>query len=311
MRDSETDAETAAAARGSARYAAGVAMMAASGLCLSFVGLTIRYIEAADGWQILFYRSLAFAATVLAFMALRRRQALLRQFRDVGWPGVLAGASLGASFVCYVFAMLHTTVANVVFMLSAGPFFAALLGWIVLGERVRPTTCVVMAVAMGGIALMMGEGIATGTWLGSLIALGIPATYAVMVVVLRRAGDIDMMPATCLAGVFTAAVSALMIPTFAIGAGDLALSLVMGAVLVGTAFILVTLGARHLPAAEIPLLAMTETVFAPVWVWLFIGEVPGRLTLVGGLIVLGAVIVQAVRGIRGTARIAGYSPGTG
>ncbi len=290
-------APAAAPAPRAAGYAAGVAMVMLAGVCLSSGGLLVRLMEAADGWQILFYRSVSFVATLLAFIALRYRGRIVAPFRDIGWPGVIVALTLGAGFSCYLFGIVLTTVANVSFIVSSGPFFAALLAWIVLGERVRPATLLAIAAAMGGIGLMFADGIAGGHLLGNLVALMAPLTFAIMVVTIRRARTRDLLPATCLAGVVAAVIALPMVESFRISGHDLLLALLLGSGQLGLGFLLITLGARHVPAAEVALLALTETILAPTWVWIFVDEVPTPMALTGGVIVLTAVFGQGLMGL--------------
>jgi drug/metabolite transporter (DMT)-like permease len=291
-----------------AHYLRGVALVLAGGVCLSGGGLLLRGIEAADGWQILFYRSLAFFVTLFTYLVLRYRGRVVQPFRAVGWSGVIAALALGVGFVCYVYAMLLTTVANVVFTLAAGPFLAAGLAWLVLRERVRPGSLVAMVAAVAGIGLMFGDGLQTGRWLGNLVALVPPATFAVLVVAFRFRKDIDMVPATCLAGLVSLLIAAWMVEDLSVSSWDLMLSLLLGSVQVGAGFLLITLGARYVPAGEVSLFGLTETILAPLWVGLVIGEVPSLLTLAGGVVVMVAVVGAAASSLRAHAAA---SPGNG
>jgi len=126
-------------------YMRGAVLVLCGGLCLSSGGLIVRYIEAADGWQILFYRAISFAVTVLVFLLIRYRGGALRHFLGIGWPGAVAALALGFGFIFYLFGILLTNVANVVFIISAGPFLAALLAWLLLREPVRKATVAAMA----------------------------------------------------------------------------------------------------------------------------------------------------------------------
>ena len=283
------------------RHATGVVLVLAAGALLSLSGVTMRYMEAAGGWQIIFYRSLAFSLAVFLWLAFSYRTRVVRAFARVGRAGLIAGLSLGLGSVCYVFALLLTTVANALFIISAAPFMAAVLGWLVLRERVRPTTWATMAVALAGIAIMVAGGIRDGRLLGNLVALGTPVTFAIMLVALRRASDRDMIPAICIAGVVGAVLGLAMSDTLAIPRHDLALCIFLGVVQYGGGFVLLTLGARYLPAAEVALLSLVETVLAPLWVWIGVGEVPALPTLAGGAIVIAAVVVQTATGMRPSA----------
>lgn len=294
-----------------ARYPLGVAMVLTAGACLSLGGLILRNIEAADGWQVMFYRSIAFTVTLSLYIAVRYRGRMIRPFLRIGRTGPLLSLLLGLGSVCYVFAILETTVANVMFILSTTPLWTALLAWAVLRERVRASTWVAMLAAVAGIGLMVVNGLATGRILGNLLAFGAVAGFAGMVVILRRSQHVDMVPATCLAGVVAAALSALMVEGFAVSGHDLALSLLLGTVQYGAGFLFITLGARYVPAAEVSLLALSEIILAPTWVWIFVDEVPAALTLAGGAMVLAAVVGQALVGLhreraaRRRARLAG------
>ena len=279
--------------------------MLIGGLLLSLAGVTLRHMESASGWQILFYRALAFSVAILLFLVLRYRLRVFRAFVQVGSPGLIIGLALGLGSVCYLFSLLLTTVANALFVVSSGPFITAVLGWIVLRERVRPVTWITMTFALTGVAIMVFNGIQSGRLLGNLVALGAAVTFAIMLVTLRRSGDRDMLPAICLAGLVGVAVGFAMSDTLVVSRHDLILCLFLGVVQYAGGFVLIALGARYVPAAEAALLALMEVVLGPVWVWIGVGEVPTLLTLVGGGIVLTAVVVQSAAGLR----VSGGRPG--
>ena len=282
-------------------HATGVALVLVAGVILSLAGITFRHMEAASGGQILFYRSLAFSIVLALYLALRYRARTVRAFVAVGRPGLVVALSLGLGSACYVFALLLTTVANALFLISSAPFMAAVLGWIVLRERVGAATWVTMTIALAGISIMIFNGIQSGRLLGNLVALGTPVSFAIMLVTIRRAAGRDMIPAICLAGLVGAALGLATSDSLVLSRHDLALCLFLGVFQYAGGFVLITLGARYLPAAEVALLSLTEVVLAPIWVWVGVGEVPAPLTLAGGGIVLSAVIAQAVLGMRSPA----------
>lgn len=295
----------AVAARADPVHLRGVALVATAGVFWSLGGVLVRWIEAADPWQIIFYRSLALALTLLAVLGLRHRRRVTAAFAAAGWNGVVAGACLSGGFIGFIVALAHTTVANAVFMLGAAPFFAALLGRWWLGEAVRRATWLAMAVAAVGILTMVANGIALGTVRGNLLALATAFCFATFSVLLRRGRDQDTMPCVVHAGLIAALIAGVVLiagqeapAALAVSGRDLALCLTMGSVQVGAGMILFTLGARHVPAAELTLLSLTELVFAPVWVWLAVGEVPSPLTVVGGAILMAAIVYQALSGAR-------------
>ena len=279
------------------RYPLGVALCLLAGVCLSTGGFIVRHIEDAGGWQILFFRAVGYVAALFLFLLFHYRGRVARPFADVGAPGLVIALSLGLGFACYLFAILMTTVANTVFIVSSSPFFAAVLAWLILGEQVSRRAWAAIACALAGMAIMFGDGLVAGHWLGDLVALGAAVTFAIMLVAIRFAGERDMVPATCLAGLVVGLISYLMAPDLEISLRDAGLSLLLGAFQVGAGFLLVTLGTRYVPAAEAALLTLSEAVLAPLWVWLAFAESPSGTSLLGGLIVLAAVAAHAVTGL--------------
>ena len=271
-------------------YVKGVAMLVASGLCLSISGIGLRNIESADGWQILFYRSIAFTLTVFLYMLLRKDITIKESFTNIGANDILLGLFQGTGFVAFVFALLHTTVANALFIFSAAPLVAAVLGWWVLKEAVPGRTWVAISIAMVGLMVMVGGGIAGGRYLGNLIALWVPISYAVTVILIRRSKKIHMLPALCIAGVVTAVISVCFVTDFKISLNDFSISMLLGVFEIGLGFILMVLGARFVPAAQVGLLALVEPLFAPIWVWWGIGEIPSTFTILGGLLIFLAIL---------------------
>jgi drug/metabolite transporter, DME family len=261
----------------------------------SLAGVILRHVEAADGWQVLFYRSFAFVAVLLLFLVCRHRGATARAFRVVGRPGLVTALSLSPAFILFILALLETTVANVVFILSLSPFVAALFAWLALGEAVGRSTLAAMAVSLVGVGFMFGDGLVAGTLLGDCLALGACLSYSAALVAMRKGRAVDMLPAVCLAGVLTIGVSGLVAMAvspshLSIGLRDLTLAAVLGVVQLAFQYILVTTGTRYVPVAEVALIGRLTLVMAPLWVWLAVGEVPGALSLVGGAIILVAVM---------------------
>ena len=289
-------------------YRLGVLLVAFAGVAWSTGGILVRWIDSADAWQIIFYRSLSLALALLLVVAVRHRGGVVQAFARTGWNGALAGICLSGGFVGYVLALYHTSVANAVFMLGTAPFFAAVLGRTFLGEQVRPATWLAMALALSGIGVMVAGSLVVGTIAGNLLALGASLSFAGFNVLLRRGRANDMLPCVVVAGLSAALIAApVIIATsagdgpyggFGLGQRDLVLCFAMGGVQVGLGLTLFTLGARHVPAVELGLLAMTELVLAPLWVWLGVGEVPSAFTLAGGAIILAAIGYQALSGVR-------------
>ena len=279
-------------------YLFGVVCVLAGGLCLSLAGVLVRNIDQADGWQILFYRSVTFFILLSSILTVRYRSRTLAAFRAVGWRGVVVSVSLGLGSVCYIFALLNTTVANAMFIIGASPLVAAAAGWVLLGERVSLMSIIAMLIALGGIGLMFVDGFLAGRWLGNVIAIGVVIAFVVMLVMLREAKDTDMLPATCMAGLVAASISAVMAVDLEISGHDLTIALLLGSVQYGAGFIFYTIATRHIQAAEVALFALSESILAPIWVWIGVGEKPSGLTLVGCAIVILSVVSHCVIVIR-------------
>jgi drug/metabolite transporter, DME family len=279
-------------------YGRGVVMIMVAGCFFSLGGILIRLVEDAGPWQILMVRSIMLSAAIIAVLVARHRGRVVAEFRKCGIAAVIGALCLGVAFSGFVFSLMHTTVANTVFILCASPFVTAPLAWLVLGERVRRATWASMVFAIIGVAIMVGGGINSGALLGNLIALCAVVGFAGFAVALRWGRDTDMLALTCLAGLFTAIVAAVMSDSFAMSAYDLGLCAIMGLVQMGAGMVLFTKGSRYVPAAELALLSLTEVVLAPIWVWLWLAEVPRLWTLVGGAVVLLAIIGHAITGMR-------------
>ena len=279
-------------------YRLGLLLAGSGGVCLSFGGLIVRNIETDDGFLILAVRSLAYAATLLVFLVLRYRGALFRPFRDIGLLGLINVPIMGFGFTCYLFGLMLTTVANAVFIVSLSPLFAAAIGWLALRERVPPATLLAIALALGGVGVMVSGGLAGEGLAGMLVALGAPIALSILVVSQRYRPAVDMVPAVLLGGLVAGAIALPFIETWTMSGRDLALTVVMGVGQVGAGFILLTLGARWLPPAQTTLLSLGESLLAPLWVWLFVAEVPSLPTLAGGAMILIAVAGQAAIGLR-------------
>lgn len=294
---------TAAAPATDLLYARSAAMVVLAGVLWSTGGFLVKLVDAADSIQIVLYRSL-FVVPVAAGFILLRGGGLLRSTRALGWNGLLGSICLAGAFVTYVTALTLTTVANAAFVLATTPFVTALLARLLLGEPVRRITWVAMALAGSGVVVIAAPGIGAGRLAGSLLALVSCICFALFSVTLRRGRSLDGTPSLLMAAVLAAAACTLIllvdrgVGALPINRHDLLACSVMGIVQIGCGLVAFTVGSRHIPAADLALLAQTEVVLSPVWAWLVVGEVPAFWTLVGGTMVLAAVVLQALAGAR-------------
>ena len=275
-------------------YRNGAIMVIMCGLLWSTAGVGVRYIDQATGWHIVFFRSVGLVLTMLAVMAWRNKGDVITPIKRTNKLSLLAGIFMGASFFGNIFALLHTSVANVTFLLSSAPFIAALLGWLILGERVKRRTWVAIALTSIGVSVMVGQALTGDGLIGMAFAMMMAICYAAFSVIMRRGKDNDMLPAALVGGVFSMLVAAYAIDDFAISWTDLRICLALGFFQMGLAMVMFIHGSKHLPAAELTLLPMLEVILSPIWVWLLFNEHPGNWTLIGGSIIILGVMVQAI-----------------
>ena len=283
-------------------FRSGVLLVLAAGICWSSMGLGIRHIEVANVWQILFFRSLALTPLLLLVLTLRARGNPFPIIQRAGLAGGVGGISLVFAFSGGILAIQATSVANAMFLFAAAPFFAAVLGWLVLKEHVRNATWISMIAALVGIVIMVWEGISIGRIIGNVAALISALGFAVFTISLRWKKLEDMLPTVFLAGLFAIIIAGALCQIKGYGLDvpkrDILIALALGVFQVGAGLILYTLGSKTVPSAELALLSMTEVVFGPFWVWLFLGETAGGYTLLGGMILLIAIASNALSSLR-------------
>ncbi|HEX9858479.1 MAG TPA: DMT family transporter [Paracoccaceae bacterium] len=284
------------------RYSTGVALVVAAAVLWSAMGLSIRLLEEAGTWAVLFWRSVGMVPVLFGFIAYRSGGWPIGRLRRVGLAGVIGGLGLVFAFAGAIYAIQATTVANAVFLFAASPFLTAILGWFLLREPVRPATWVAIAVAGAGMFLMVREGLAMGAMAGNIAALLSALGFAAFTITLRWGRLEDMMPAVVLGGLFSMIVAALVLAVqgegLAVLPRDGAIAMAMGALQLAIGMALYTLGSRVIPAAELTLLSMVEVLLAPVWVWLLLGETATAGTFLGGAVLMAAVAGNALSGMR-------------
>ncbi len=283
-------------------YTAGVIMVAMAGVCWSTIPLGIRMIESGTVWQVLFYRSLGMLPMIFILMSWRSGGRPFKLILDAGVPGVLGGVALVLAYAGGIGAIQMTSVANAAFLFATAPFMAALLSFLLLGESVRKATWIAMLVGLAAIGFMVADSFTTGNWTGDAIALMSAFGFALFTVALRWGKAGDMLPVIFLGGLFALELSGIVLlgtgHGFALPLHEIAIALTLGFVSLGLGMVLYTLGSRVVPGAELALLAMTEVVLGPIWVWLILGETAKAATLIGGAILMAALVFNALSGLR-------------
>ena len=261
-------------------------------LSLSFGGLLVKSFEGSTLWQILFWRSLFFSLTVLAFLIISYKKKTFQAFYESGLPGFFGGIILSFGFCGYVFAMYNTTVANTNFIISLQILFLAIFGYFFLKEKISAITLTSIVLAISGVFLMVGNSLSPGELSGNLAAFTMPITFAVLIMIVRKFPTVDMVPAQFVAGISSCLIGFLLSNKLMISSHDIFLGFLAGFFQVGFGFIFITIGARSTPSAMVGVIMLSESVLGPIWAFLFVSERPSMFGLIGGSIILFAVLLQ-------------------
>lgn len=280
--------------------------VALAAVAWSTAGLFQRELEVNTATQVAGRAAFAFLA-LLAYVWLTQPEGVGEAFRSIGLPGIGVAVCMATASGCFIVALNHTTVAHVLFTQAISPLLAAVLGWVVLRERVAPRVWAAMVIALAGVALMVG-GPGGSDAVGDGVALLMSLSFAVAIVITRRSSHVSMAPATCLAQLLLVVVAAPFADPGSIRAHDLVYLALLGGFQMGVGLALFTAGARLIAAAEVALITLLEVVLGPIWVWLAFGETPDRATLVGGAVVLLAVLVQVSGDLRLPVRASAAPP---
>ena len=271
----------------------GYILLLFGGFCLSWGGFIIRSFEEASIWQILFLRSFFFLLALIIFLLVTYKKDTFNIIKDSGLPGLLGGFVLSFSFVAFVVAMSNTTVANVVFIISTQTMFLAIFGYFYLKEKVSLIGLISILLAMSGIIIMVGDSISGGSLFGNIVALAIPINFAILVMIIRKNTKVDMVPAIFYSGIFSLIYGFFLAESFEFTKHDLWMGFLLGVPQLAVSFICITIGSRTVESATVGILMLMETLCAPLWVWLFLNEIPPISVFIGGAVIISAIILKS------------------
>ncbi|MDD9982055.1 MAG: DMT family transporter [Gammaproteobacteria bacterium] len=276
-------------------YRLALLLVLATSVANSGTGLIVRSMNSADGWQMIFWRSCFLALALCIVYVVQngwRVRAAIRELRP--WS-LLGSVAIAAVNICFILSLTYTTVANTMFSMSGAPFFAALLGWMVLRETVARGLWIAMGVASVGMGVMLWDGLGAGTLLGNALAVTASFCFGTFVVILRKGRGVNMLPVVILGTALGGAYAGFMTGgTLSISWHDVGLLFLWGTLISGTVHATFTWASRYVPGAELTLLILIEFILSPMWVWLVIDERPSVATLIGGALVLASVASRAI-----------------
>lgn len=283
-----------AAPRGMGEEARGLLLVGLAAVVWSFGGAIARSIGVTDDWTVVFWRAIWAGAFLLGFLMWRDgARATGRLIAGIRLPGLGVALCFATASTAFILALAHTTVANILLLQAGVPLFAALIGWVLFRERVAGPTWIAIAAVIAGVAVMVSDSL-TGkvSPVGDGLALLIAVALASATVITRRHAHVRMVPAVFLGTLISAAVAGSLAASYAVGARDMGLLAVFGALNLGLGLALFVTGARLAPAALTALVGTLEPVLGPVWVWLAHAEVPSARTAAGGAIILASLLAH-------------------
>jgi DME family drug/metabolite transporter len=271
----------------------GYILLLFGGFCLSWGGLIVKSFEQASIWQILLLRSFFFILALMLFLLFTYKKNTLKIMKDSGFPAILGGFVMSFSFIAFILAMTQTTVANVVFIISTQTMFLAIFGYFYLKEKVSLMGSLSIFLAMSGIIIMVGDSLSSGSLFGNLVALAIPINFAILVMIIRKYSNLDMVPAVFYSGIFALIYGLFFTESFVFTKHDILMGFLLGVPQMALGFICITIGSRTTASATIGLLMLSETLCGPIWAWLFLTEIPPLSVFIGGAIIISAIILKS------------------
>jgi len=271
----------------------GYILLLFGGFCLSWGGLIIRQFQDIGVWEILFLRSSFFLIALIIFLFSTYKSKTFKIIKDSGFPALIGGFFLSLSFVAYTFAITSTSVANVVFIISTQTIFLAIFGYFFLKEKISFISFITIVFAMVGITIMLGDSMSSKSLFGNIVALAIPINFSILVVIIRKFPKLDMIPAIFYSGILACIYGFILSDTFIFSSHDILMGFLLGVPQLAFGFICITIGSKTTKAVTVGILMLSETLFAPLWVWLFLNEIPPLSVFAGGSVIIIAVVIKS------------------
>jgi len=269
----------------------GTWLLIASATAYSTAGFFTRLVPV-DAWTLLFWRGLFGGGFLAIIVVFQERGRLWQSIRAMGWEGAVVAICSAVATVCFLNAMRLTAVADVMVIDAAIPFVTAAMAWLILGERENWWTLGATITAFAGMATMAAPAVASGHFLGDLLAFAMAILMALVIVLIRRKKGVNMVPAVCASALLCALIVWPFAAPLQVDAQEFGLLALFGTSQFGLGLLLLAFGTPLVSATRGALLGVLQTPLGTLWVWLAFAEQPAMPTLVGGAIVLGAVVAD-------------------
>lgn len=282
--------------RAKSSYQSGLLLVFGSAIVWSFGGALARFLTIEDSWTIVFWRSVWATVFLVAFLVYRDGfGGTLMQVRRLRWPAFMVAICFCTASISFVVALKYTTVANILFVQATVPLIATMMTWLLFGERVSKPTLAAIGLVICGVSVMVsGSFDGRLSSVGDSLAILIAVAFASATVLTRRYSEIPMVPAVSLGVILASIIALTQAESIAVPAFDMAVLISFGALNLGLGLSLFVVGARLIPASIAALIGTTEPVIGPFWVWIIHGEVPSMRTLIGGAIVIAALMFNSI-----------------
>jgi len=274
------------------QHAKGLIITALGVLIISTDGLLTRLILV-DHWTLIFWRALLLSFGMSMIVNFTYPNRAWRKYKTMGRGGAMMVLIYSMGTVSFIVAITHTSVANTLIILSTTPLFAAIIGWVFLREPIPVRTwCAILLVGVGIFVISSDSASQTSSLFGDLAAMSGSFFLATGFTVVRHFPKISVLPVISTSGLLTALIILPLAQPFSVTQGDMGYLLIMGIYMLPVGTALMYLGPKYIPAPEVGLMLLLESILGPVWVWLVIGEQPGIRTFIGGAIILSTLAIN-------------------
>ena len=269
------------------------------GILMTFIGVVILSPDSvlirltdADSWTVLFYRGLLMSIGVMMLLLITYRSKTIVEFKKIGRGGLWIGWLHGIMTGTFVFAIMHTSIANTLVIISTGPIWIAIIAWLTLRERASLITWLAMIIVFIGIYIVMSANFGGQSIVGDIFALITAILMGFTFTLVRKYKTVNMVPTMAVGGIIAAIIACIFAPTLALKPEAIIYVVAMGVIL-AISFSLITIAPRYMPAAEVGMIMPLETVLGTLIAWRVINEVPSSNAIIGGIIVVITLFCHA------------------